>query len=62
MLYVIGQDQFGATGNLEFLTGLGVVLVIYLFPEGIMGFIRSAVAKLRERAAEAQNGGDHVAR
>ena len=37
---MIGQDQFGATGNLELLTGLGVVLVIFAFPEGVMGFLR----------------------
>ena len=32
LLYVIGQDQFGASGHLELLTGLGVVLVIVAFP------------------------------
>ena len=42
LLYVIGQDLFGATGNLELLTGIGVALVIYLFPEGVIGFLRRA--------------------
>lgn len=41
LLYVIGQDQFGASGHLELLTGIGVVLVIVAFPEGTMGFIRA---------------------
>ncbi len=40
LLYVIGQDRFGATGNLELLTGIGVVLVIFLFPDGLTGFLR----------------------
>jgi branched-chain amino acid transport system permease protein len=44
LLYVIGQDLFGATGNLELLTGVGVALVIYLFPEGVFGFLRRAAS------------------
>jgi branched-chain amino acid transport system permease protein len=40
LLYVIGQDRFGASGNLELLTGVGVVIVIFLFPEGLVGFLR----------------------
>ena len=44
LLYVIGQDLFGATGNLELLTGVGVALVIYLFPEGATGFLRRAAS------------------
>ena len=56
LLYVLGQDQFGATGNLELLTGLGVVLVIYVFPEGVMGFLRGGLARLSSR------GSDHAAR
>lgn len=61
LLFVVGQDRFGATGDLEFLTGLGVVLVIYLFPDGVMGFIRGALAKPGARDAEAQKGGEHAA-
>jgi branched-chain amino acid transport system permease protein len=44
LLYVIGQDRFGATGDLELMTGAGVVLVIFVFPDGVMGFIRSSLA------------------
>jgi branched-chain amino acid transport system permease protein len=40
LLFVLGQDRFGATGNLELLTGIGVSLVIYLFPNGVIGFLR----------------------
>ncbi|MDB5731477.1 MAG: Branched-chain amino acid transport system permease protein [Variovorax sp.] len=59
LLYVIGQDQFGATGHLELLTGLAVVLVIVAFPEGIMGFIRNNMAKLfRKSAAPASKDKD----
>lgn len=49
LLYVIGQDQFGASGHLELLTGVAVVLVIVAFPDGAMGFIRNGVRRLRER-------------
>lgn len=45
LLYVIGQDQFGASGHLELLTGMGVVLVIVAFPEGAMGFLRNGVRR-----------------
>ncbi|MBN8756648.1 MULTISPECIES: branched-chain amino acid ABC transporter permease [unclassified Variovorax] len=68
LLYVVGQDQFGATGHLELLTGLGVVLVIVAFPEGIMGFIRNGIARLFKRGAHAvpnapvKKGADHAAR
>ena len=62
LLYVIGQDRFGATGNLELLTGLGVVLVIYVFPDGIMGFICVGAAKLSGRGASGHSEGEHAAR
>ena len=56
LLFVVGQDRFGATGDLEFLTGLGVVLVIYLFPDGIMGFIRRRREAGRARRRGATGG------
>lgn len=62
LLYVIGQDQFGATGHLELLTGLAVVLVIVAFPEGIMGFIRNNLSKLFNKGAAATSGGRDAAR
>jgi branched-chain amino acid transport system permease protein len=40
LLYTWGQDIFGTTGHLELLTGAGVVLVIWLFPRGLVGFLR----------------------
>jgi len=46
LLYVIGQDRFGATGNLELLTGVGVVLVIFLVPGGAMGFLSRVAARV----------------
>ena len=40
---------------------MAAVLVIYLFPDGVMGFFHGAVAKLGARDAEARNGGEHAA-
>ena len=57
LLYVIGQDQFGATGHLELLTGLGVVLVIVAFPQGAMGFIRNGIARFGRTAPAREAGG-----
>ncbi|MGI4813315.1 MAG: branched-chain amino acid ABC transporter permease [Janthinobacterium lividum] len=54
LLYTIGQDQFGATGHLELLTGVGVVAVIVAFREGVMGFILSGAKRLRQRPAVAE--------
>jgi branched-chain amino acid transport system permease protein len=62
LLYVIGQDQFGATGHLELLTGLAVVLVIVAFPEGTMGFIRDKLPKRFGKSAAPTSGGRDVAR
>ncbi len=49
MLYTWGQDAFGATGHLELLTGIAVVVVISAFPQGAMGFLLQAARKLRRR-------------
>ncbi|MEQ1806087.1 MAG: branched-chain amino acid ABC transporter permease [Burkholderiaceae bacterium] len=47
LLYTWGQDAFGATGHLELLTGIAVVVVISAFPRGAMGFVLQAWQKLR---------------
>ena len=47
LLYVWGQDAFGATGHLELLTGIAVVVVISAFPQGAMGFVLQTWQKLR---------------
>jgi branched-chain amino acid transport system permease protein len=60
-LFVVGQDQFGETGNLELLTGVGVVLVIFAFPEGAMGFLRDGAARLSGRGAPPRRSDDHAA-
>ncbi|MBT2301976.1 branched-chain amino acid ABC transporter permease [Variovorax paradoxus] len=39
LLYVLGQDAFGATGYLELLTGVAVVFMIAAFPKGASGFL-----------------------
>ena len=54
LLYVIGQDQFGASGHLELLTGLGVVLVIVAFPDGAMGFLRNGIGRILGRGHAAR--------
>ena len=46
LLYTWGQDAFGATGYLELLTGIAVVVMIAAFPQGAMG----ALLKLFKRA------------
>lgn len=40
LLYVLGQDAFGASGHLELLTGIGVVVAIVALPDGAIGFLR----------------------
>lgn len=47
LLYTWGQDAFGATGHLELLTGVAVVVVISAFPQGAMGFVLQMWRKLR---------------
>ncbi len=47
LLYTWGQDAFGATGHLELLTGIAVVVVISAFPQGAMGFVLQTWRKLR---------------
>ncbi len=47
MLYTWGQDAFGATGHLELLTGIAVVVVIALFPKGASGFVMQVWRRLR---------------
>ncbi len=49
VLYTWGQDAFGATGFLELLTGLAVVLMISAFPKGAMGFLIGLWQRLRQR-------------
>jgi branched-chain amino acid transport system permease protein len=39
LMYTWGQDAFGATGHLELLTGVAVVIVIAAFPKGASGFV-----------------------
>jgi branched-chain amino acid transport system permease protein len=47
LLYTWGQDAFGATGYLELLTGVAVVLMISAFPQGAMGFVLQIWRRLR---------------
>ncbi len=49
LLYTWGQDLFGATGHLELLTGVAVVVVLAFFPSGAMGFARSIVSWIGAR-------------
>jgi branched-chain amino acid transport system permease protein len=47
LLYSWGQDAFGATGHLELLTGIAVVVVLVAFPQGAMGFLIQGWHRLR---------------
>lgn len=49
LLYTVGQDQFGASGHLELLTGIGVVAVVVAFPLGAIGFLQSGMRRLTGR-------------
>ena len=49
LLYTWGQDAFGATGHLELLTGIAVVVVIAAFPKGAMGFVLQIWHRLKGR-------------
>jgi branched-chain amino acid transport system permease protein len=47
LLYTWGQDAFGASGHLELLTGIAVVVVIAAFPKGVMGFLLQVAGRWR---------------
>jgi branched-chain amino acid transport system permease protein len=49
LLYTWGQSAFGATGYLELLTGIAVVVMIAAFPKGAMGFLLQLPGLLRRR-------------
>ena len=49
LLYTWGQDAFGATGYLELLTGIAVVVMISAFPQGAMGAVLKVFKRLRGR-------------
>ena len=52
LLHTWGQNLFGTTGHLELLTGIGVIVVISLFPAGLIGLAQSfskMVSKLQKR-------------
>jgi branched-chain amino acid transport system permease protein len=52
MLYVLGQDAFGATGYLELFTGIAVVFMIVAFPKGASGFVAQVWRRFqRKRSA-----------
>lgn len=50
LLYTWGQDAFGATGYLELLTGIAVVVMIAAFPKGAMGFVLQVWRRMRPGA------------
>ena len=50
LLYTWGQDAFGATGHLELLTGIAVVVVIAAFPTGASGFVMQLARRVRGAA------------
>lgn len=61
ILYTWGQDAFGATGHLELLTGIAMVVVISSFPSGAAGFLLGLCRRLRS-ASHRRRGGNDAAR
>lgn len=49
ILYVWGQDAFGATGYLELLTGVAVVFMIVAFPKGLSGFLLGVWRRIQRK-------------
>jgi branched-chain amino acid transport system permease protein len=43
LIFAFAQDQFGARGVTQLLTGAAIVVFIVLFPRGVVGGLRSAV-------------------
>lgn len=56
LLYTWGQDLFGATGYLELLTGVAVVVMIAAFPRGAMGFVVDMARRVRGGGAASGAG------
>ncbi len=52
LLFSFGQDQFGASGHLELLTGIAVVVVIAACPSGVYGFLVNLVRRPAARKEE----------
>ena len=47
LTFIWGQDVFGTTGDLELLTGLAVILVLWMCPDGLIGLLRRATGILK---------------
>jgi branched-chain amino acid transport system permease protein len=49
LIFSFGQDEFGARGLTQLLTGIAIVLFIVVFPRGVVGGLWSAVRALGGR-------------
>jgi branched-chain amino acid transport system permease protein len=53
LIFVFAQDQFGARGFTQLLTGLAIVVFIVLFPSGVVGALGALARRvLRGRNSE----------
>ena len=55
LLHTWGQNLFGTTGHLELLTGIGVIVVISLFPSGLIGIAQGFSKMMSPKRREAQH-------
>ncbi|MDE3175812.1 MAG: branched-chain amino acid ABC transporter permease [Pseudomonadota bacterium] len=51
VLFAVAQDQFGARGFTQLLTGLAIVVFIVVFPRGVIGGLIEAARRSRRRGA-----------
>jgi branched-chain amino acid transport system permease protein len=59
LLFAFGQDRFGAGGQIDLFTGIGIILAVVLLRQGIAGLIASGyrwlVRRIRKGARDAQD-------
>jgi len=60
VLLIWGQGQFGAGGQLYLYTGIAVVVVISLFPQGIVGLLQSGWRQISHRLRRQKGVDDAV--
>lgn len=56
-VFVLGRDQFGASGHLELFTGLALVVLLFVFPNGLMGLLAFCQGRLLRKQKERVDAG-----
>ncbi len=52
LIFAFAQDQFGAHGFTQLLTGLAIVIFVVLFPSGVVGAFRDFIRRVVWRRQE----------